>query len=246
MANAVGRKRGRCCAVSQGLCAARVAAAGGGGGPAGLTVDLQKITASPLELGATLGVGTQFNAFEMNAAGPLVSRTIQDDDGNGAVDILGQANAVPNAGMGFSYVKTAIGATVGFTLTSDDGTNVAQDVETYVWLPRVYLDVAAIPGAIDEAFIEGLSENELRADKGIARTGLFWTAAEYIWVAIPQAYNPTSSLDFLVGAFPGGFLLAQAGVSVTPNTPGGLPILYDVWRSIGAGVGAGFDITVSP
>ena len=242
-----GRRRGRdCCGVSQGLCVARVAAGGGGGGPAGLTVDLQKITPSPLELGATLPVGTQFNAFDMNAAGPLVTRTIQDDDGNAAVDILGQANAVPNAGMGFAYVKTAIGATVNFTLAANDGTSSAQDVEQYVWLPRVYLGVAAIPGATDEAFIESLGETELRADKGIARTGLFWTAAEHIWVAFPQSYNPTDSLDFLVGAFPGGFLLDTAGVSRTPNTPGGLPILYDVWRTIGAGVGVGFDITVSP
>jgi len=219
---------------------------GGGGGPAGLTIDLIKITPSPLELGAVLVIGTQFNTVESNAAGPLVSATIQDDDGNGPVNILGQTDPVPNAGMGFAYVKTAIGATVDFTYTADDGTTVAADVERYTWLPRVYMGVAALPGAINEAFVEGLAENELRADKGIARTGQFWTAGEYIWVALPQAFNPTSSLDFLVGAFPGGFLLAQAGVSVTPNTVSGVPILYDVWRSIGAGVGVPFNITVSP
>lgn len=218
----------------------------GGGGPAGLSVDLIKITPSPLELGAILPVSTQFNSVVSNPAGPLVSKTIQDDDGNGAVNVLGQVDPIPNAGMGFSYTKTVIGDTVSFTLTADDGTTVAQDVETYTWLPRVYMGVAAIPGAINEAFIEGLAESELRADKGIVRTGQFWTVGEYIWVAFPQAFNPTSSLDFLVGLLPGGFMLAQAGVSVTPNTPNGVPVLYDVWRSIGAGLGVNFNIQVSP
>lgn len=239
------RGKGCGCCVSNGLCAARVAAAAGAGGPAGLTVDLQKITASPLELGAILPVGTQFNAFEMNAAGPLVTRTIQDDDGNGAVDILGQLNPVPNAGMGFSYSKTAIGATVDFTLTEDDGTTVATDVEQYVWLPRIYNGVAAIPGAINEAFIEGLANSQLLPSRAHAQPGQFWTAAEYIWVAFPASFNPTTSLNFQVGAFPGGFLLAAAGVSVTPNTPNGVPILYDVWRSIGAGLGVPFDLIVT-
>ncbi len=220
---------------------------GGGGAPPSLfSNDLQKITPTPLELGAVLPVGTQFNAFEFNAAGPLVARTIQDDDGNAAVDILGQANAVPNAGMGFSYSKTAINDQVAFTLTSDDGSDVATDVETYAWLPRVYMGVAAIPGAVNEAFVEALGESELRNDKGISRTAQFWTAAEHIWVAFPQAFNPTSSLDFLVGAFPGGFTLDTAALAITPNTPNGVPVLYDVWRSIGAGVGVPFDITVAP
>ena len=209
-------------------------------------VDLQKITASPLELGAILPAGTQFNAFESGAAGPLVTRTITDDDGNPAVNILGQANPVPTAGMGFSYSKAAIGDTVDFTLFADDGTNTDTDVEQYVWLPRVYLGVDAIPGAINEAFIESLVESELRADKGIARTGLTWTAGEYIWVAFPDAFNPTDSLDFLVGIFPGGFQLEASAVSVTPNTPNGVPITYDVWRSVGAGLGLVVDITVSP
>ncbi|HEU03196.1 hypothetical protein LCGC14_0273560 [marine sediment metagenome] len=239
------RKR---CGISQGLCAARVAAAAGGA-PAGpvLTVDLQKITASPLELGAILPVGTQFNAFEMDAAGALVTRTIQDDDGNGAVDILGEANPVPNAGMGFSYEKTTIGGQVTFTYVADDGTTVAQDTEQYLWLPRIYLGVEPIPGAVDEAFIEALVESELRGDKGIARTGITWTTGEYIWIAFPQAFNPTDVLDFLIGVFPGGFLLDTVGVAVTANTAGSpVPILYDVWRSTGAGIGLLVDVSVTP
>ena len=209
-------------------------------------MNLIKITPSPLELGAELPVGTQFNTVENNAAGPLVAATIQDDDGNGPVNILGQADPVPNAGMGFSYQKTNIGDTVDFTYTADDGTTVAQDVEQYVWYPRVYMGVAPIPGAVNEAFVESLSESDLLPNKGFSRTGQFWNIGEYIWFAFPQAFNPTSSLDFLVGLLPGGFGLDTAGVSVTPNTPGGVPILYDVWRSFGAGLGVAFDITVAP
>lgn len=249
MSNSVGRKRGRCCAISQGLCASRVAAAGGGGAPPAMTVDLQKNTASPLELGAELPATLDFDAFEFNAAGPLVSRTIQDDDGNGAVDILGQANAVPNAGMGFTYTKTAIGETVDFTLTADDGTTVAQDVEQYVWLPRVYYGVDAIPGAVNEAFIEALAGSQLLPSKAFGPEPLTWTGGEYIWVAFPQAFNPTDPLDFLVqiggSGFPGNFVLDTAGVSVTPNTPNGVPILYDVWRSTGSGSGLAVALSVS-
>lgn len=228
---------------------------GSGGGPAApagdpLSVDLVKITPGPLELGAELPASLQFNAFEFDAAGALILRQIQDDQGNGPVDILGQANPVPTLGMGVVYTKTGIGEQVQFTYTADDGSNVAQDTEAYTWLPRVYFGVDAIPGAINEAFVEALTDSELRADKGITRNGVTWTAGEYLWVAFPQAFNPTSPLDFLVtiggGGFPGGFILAQAGVSVTPNTPNGLPILYDVWRSTGSGTGLVVDVAVSP
>ena len=230
----------------RGVCGGSGGGPGGGGGAPVFSVDLVKITPSPLELGAVLPIGLQFNTIETSPAGPLVSASIQDDDGNPAVDILGQVDPVPNAGMGFSYTKTAIGGTVDFTYAANDGATNAQDVERYVWLPRVYLGVAAIPGVIDEAFVEALPQNEIRADKGISRASVWWAAGQYVWVAFPQAFNPTTTFDFLIGAFPGGFLLAQAGVSVTPNTPSGVPILYDVWRSIGSGVGAVVDVVVSP
>lgn len=225
---------------------------GGGGGapPVTMVIDLIKITASPLELGAELPVTLTFNTTVAGEDGPFVSRTVQDDDGNPAVDILGDADPVPTGGMGFVYTKTLIGGTVDFTYTADDGTDVAIDVEQYVWLPKVYAGVAAVPGLVDETFIEALPQNELRADKGIVRTGLTWTLSEYIWVAFPQAYNPTVLTDFLVtiggAGFPGGFVLDTAGVSVTPNTPNGIPALYDVWRSTGSGTGLVVDLTVSP
>lgn len=231
-------------------CLAAGPGGGGGGTPPPLSVNLAKITPSPLELGAVLPAGTQFNASEVNVDGALTVRTIQDDDGNPAVDILGQANPVPNAGMGFSYTKTAIGDTVTFTYFAQDLSNNDSDQEVYTWLPRVYQGVAAIPGAIDEAFIEALAESELRADKGISRNGVVWTAGEYLWWAFPQAFNPTTALDFLItlggSGFPGAVILAQAGVSVTPNTPNGVPVLYDVYRSTGAGLGLTVDTQVTP
>jgi hypothetical protein len=235
---------------SRGVCGGSGGGPGGPPSPAPFSVDLVKITPSPLELGASLPVTVDFNTIEINQSGPLLSAQIADDDGNPPVNILGQVDPVPTGGMGYSYVKTAIGATVDFTYTADDGSGPEQDVEQYVWLPRVYLGVAAIPGAVNEAFIEGLSDSELRADQGIDRTGVVWTAGEYIWVAFPQAFNPTAALDFLVtiggSGFPGGFLLDTAGVSVTPNTPSGVPLLYDVWRSTGAGLGLTVDVAVSP
>jgi hypothetical protein len=217
--------------------------------PVTLTIDLIKITPSPLELGAELPATLTFNTSKAGEDGPFVSRTIQDDDGNAAVDILGDADPVPTGGMGFVYTKTVIGDTVDFTYTADDGTDVANDVEQYVWLPRVYAG-SALVGVTNEAFIEALAESELRADKGIARTGLTWGNGENLWVAFPQAFNPTNLLDFLVtiggAGFAGGFVLDTAGVSVTPNTTNGVPLLYDVWRSTGTGLGLTVDLTVSP
>ena len=243
-------RRGNCCGVSQGLCVARVAAGGGGGGtPTPMTVSLTKITPSPVELGAELPVGLQFTAMEANAAGALVTRTIQDDQGNPAVDILGQGNPTPAAGMGVVQTKTLIGEQVAYTYQANDGTTMAQDVETYTWLPRVYAGVATA-AVINEGFIEALAESELRADRGIDRAGLAWALGDHIWVAFPQAFNPTTGLEFSLqiggAGFPGGFVLDTAGVSVTPNTPNGVPLLYDVWRSTGTGIGLSVDLTVDP
>jgi hypothetical protein len=219
------------------------AGGGGGGGPAALSVDLVKVTADPLELGADL-VSPQFNAF-VTGGNPLTLEEIIDTDGNASEDILGLLNPVT---MPYTYTRNAIGGLVDFMLSADDGTGVVMDTERYLWQPRVYLGVAAA-GVVDEAFVEALAENELRADKGISRLAQTWTAGQFIYVAIPQAYNPTDPLDFLVtiggSGFPGGFVLDTAGLAITPNTPGGVPILYDVWRSSGAGIGLLVDIAVS-
>ena len=223
-----------------------MAAAPGGGAPAPgvLTVDLVPLVPQILELGATLNNPT-FNLLEAGG-GALTSRTVQDNDGNPAQNALGQSNPFT---MPFPYVKTGVGNTVVFTYQADDGGGVKQDQETFTWLPRVYAGVAAA-GTVNEAFIEALAESELRADRGIDRNGLVWTAGQFVWVAFPQAFNPTTGLEFLLkiggAGFPGGFVLDTAGVSVTPNTPGGVALLYDVWRSTGSGTGLTVDLQVSP
>lgn len=210
------------------------------------TVNLVPLVPLIYELGADV-INPTFNLLEGGAIGPLILRTVTDDDGNPPQNFLGVPNPVT---MPFTYNKAAIGGSVAFDYTADDGSGPVSDIETFLWQPRVYFGVAPVPGAVNEAFIEGLSDSELRADRGIDRTGVVWTAAEYLWVAFPQAFNPTVGTDFLVtvggAGFPGGFLLDTAGVSVTPNTPGGVPILYDVWRSTGSGIGLTIDLTVSP
>jgi len=216
---------------------------GGGGGPAPLSATLLRLEADPLELGAEL-VNPQFTAAT-SGGGVLILKTLADDDGNATTDILGAPNPVTKP---FTYSKTAIGAQVLFTLSADDGGGVVIDSKAHTWQPRVYLGVTAV-AAVNEAFVEALAESEIRADKGIARAGITWTAGQAIYVAFPQAFNPTDPLDFLVqiggGGFPGGFVLDTAGVSVTPNTVNGTPILYDVWRSTGLGTGLAVDVTVS-
>jgi len=221
-------------------------AGGGGGGPSPLSVNLVKLSPDPVEVGADL-VNPQFNASK-SGGGSLTVFTLADDDGNPVQDIL--AGSDPRT-MPFTYNKSVIGAQVVFTLVGEDGSSVAQDQETHTWLPRVYLGIEPIPGAINEAFVEALAENELRADKGISRTGLTWAAGEYIWVAFPSSFGPASPTDFLISVggsgFPGGMVQVAAGLNVTPNTPSGVPIPYDVWRSTGAGVGVGgVSVDVTP
>ena len=223
---------------------------GGGGLPAGLSVDLQKITPDPIELGAEL-TALMFNLVASGAVGPLITRTIADDDGNPVEDVLGDGDPAPTAGMPNTYSKTLIGETVVFTGSVDDGTGAVQDQETYTWLPRVFFGVAAIPGGgVNEAFVEGLSDSELRADKGISRNGVAWTATEYLWVAFPAGFNPTALTDFLISVggagFPGGFILDTAALAITPNTPNGIPANYDVWRSTLAGTGLVVDFALTP
>lgn len=220
----------------------------GGGGPPvvpPLSVTITPLDALVQEVGAEL-VNPQFNLAEANVDGALTLRAVTDDDGNPAQNFLAQPNPVT---MPFTYSENVIGTTRSWTYNADDGRGIASDVATITFLPRVYHGVAAIPGAINEAFVEALAENELRADKGITRNGIVWTAGQYLWWAFPQAFNPTDPTDFLVtlgGGFPGAVILAAAGVSVTPDTPNGVPILYDVWRSTGAGLGLAVDTAVTP
>lgn len=215
---------------------------GGGGGAAPLMASLMRLEPDPVELGAEL-VNPTFTAAT-SGGGVLTSKTLGDDDGNATTDILGDPNPVTAP---FTYSKTVIGDTVQFTLTADDGGGAVMSSVVHTWLPRVYLGVAT-PAAIDEAFIEALAESELGADKAIARAGLTWGSGDRIYVAFPQVF-PAAPLDFLAqiggSGFPGGFELDTAGVSVTPNTPNGVPVLYDVWRSTGTGLGLAVDVTVS-
>lgn len=219
---------------------------GGGGGTTPLMVDLILLEPDPIELGAEL-VNPTFNA---NTAGgdPLTLKELLDTDGNPATDILGAPNPVTKP---FTYTRTAIGGFVDFTLRADDGNGIVTDTERHNWAPRVYLG-SAVPAAVDEAFIEALAESELRiADKGIARAGIAWGTGERLYVAFPSGFGPADPLDFLVqiggSGFPGGFEEDPASpVSVTPNTPNGVPLNYDVWRSVGTGLGLSVDVTVSP
>lgn len=118
-----------------------------------------------------------------------------------------------------------------------------------IGLPHTYAGVAPIPASIDEAFVEGLTNSVQGTDKAISVPGVTWTAAEYIWVAFPSAFNPTQDQDFLISVlglgFPGAFVLAANSILISTPESGAPPISYDVWRSAGAGLGLVVDLDVT-
>ncbi len=197
---------------------------GGAAPPAGFTASLTGLFATPLEIGANL-ISPTFTA----SYSPVATETfaeLSDDDGNPTQNIRGFPNPVT---MPFTYTRTTIGGTVTWTLTANDGGPNDTDQVTATWLPAVYRGVDASAALSTEADIEGLATKALASDK--TGTFIFSPVTQYIYIAFPQAYNPTSPFDFVVNGFPGGFILQASGVNVTANTPGAPALLYDLWRS---------------
>jgi hypothetical protein len=194
---------------------------GGGGGP--FTATLTPLFATTLEIGAPLN-SPQFNAAYIPAA-TETSATLQDDQGNGPVSILGLLNPVTFA---FNNQENANGAQVAFTLNAGDGVNNDSDQVIATWQPRVYWGLDASAALATEGDIEGLSNSNLQGDKGLSES--LTPTNEYIYYGFPTAYA-ASPLDFQFGAFPGGFIQVVASVLVTAGTAGAPAQTYQLWRS---------------
>jgi hypothetical protein len=198
---------------------------GGGGPPSPFTATLSPLFTTTLEIGAILN-NPQFNATYSPAA-TETSASLQDDQGNGPVSVLGLLNPLTFA---FANQKSANGDTVLFTLQAGDGVNFDNDVVTATWYPRIYWGVDANPALGSEADIEGLANSSLQGSRALSTT--LAPVNQFIYFAMPTAYGPTSGLNFQFGTFgPGGFVQQVASVAVTANTAGAPVQTYELWRS---------------
>ena len=114
-------------------------------------------------------------------------------------------------------------------LSVDDGTGLPASLDSksyninFYW--KVHWGKAVIPGAINSAFILGLSDESLQGDANLDFT-LSTASTEYIWIAAPSSYG-----DLLIkaGGFIGGF---ESKVIVSHSNGSGAPAEnYNVYRS---------------
>jgi hypothetical protein len=218
----------------------------GGSGPApptGIQVALASVGATVLEIGAQ-SVNPTFNQTESNVTAPITVRTLADNDGNPAQNILGLPNPLT---MPFSYQKNPIGSTVQFTgSATDSAPSSDSDQVNYTWLPRVWYGLSVNPGLTTEAQIEALANSALQSDKGLTYN-VVGAVNEYVYYAWPQVYGAYAPLDFQIGPFPGGFIdqLSGGTVNLTANTPGAPTNAYVLARSTNPLTGS-FTVTVQP
>ena len=206
--------------------------------PGGFQVFLAKLGPDPLEIGANL-VNPQFNLTDINAAGPLIARSILDDDGNPLQNFLAVLDPLT---MPFTYVRNGIGTTVGFLGSEDDGGGPQTDSETHTWLPRAFYGRSANPALITEAGIEALPQSSLETGRAINFTSS--PTNEFIYYCWPTVYGAFSPLIFQIGPFPGGFI-PLGTVLLTANTPGAPINSYEIARSTNLLTGVNIAVAVS-
>jgi len=109
-----------------------------------------------------------------------------------------------------TYLKTANNDSQSFTLEATEDGDTDSTGTAISWRPRTMYDVSNDPGPYDEAFIEGLANQQLDNNRATTFT-VNAGAGEYIFYCYPDAYGAAT---FFVGGFEGGFSLV-ATTSVT-------------------------------
>jgi len=170
-----------------------------------------------IELGDTL----TNPSFTASYSLPPTVVSVQDDQGGASLDVSSTPTAFIYAGV---YTKTTYGNTVTWSMNANDASQADVSAAIAKWVQRLYYGVAALPGAINETFVEGLSNNPLADTKTRTFTETAG-ALDYIWYCYRSAYGPAT---FTVGGFTGGFTLV-ATIPIT-NAFGVLETYY-VYRS---------------
>jgi hypothetical protein len=185
---------------------------------------------SPVEL----GVNVTDPAFTASYNQTPASATL--DDGSGALALVTPFTAFAYDGLGplpaRGYTSSAINHVVTWTLhATNSGGNSTSASHSVQWEPRVYFDIATVPGAYDETFIKSLTNNSLAA--AFARTIAFGAGGgtKHLFYAFPTAFGtPTRFLDVNTG-FGIPFSKVASAVALTNAFSVVVPGGYDIWMS---------------
>lgn len=177
-----------------------------------------------VEIGSTIS-SPQFSASYTRA--PVVA-SLYDDQGNSAINVLGQPNPLT---LPYNYTFTGIGTQVAITLAANEsGGPTRTGTASLTWLPRVFFGTG-IAGGNSEAFIEALASSALAS--GRARTfSVAAGATDKIYYAFPQSFGAAT---FFIGGFEGGFL-SPSIINVTNSL--GITLAYYLYESAQAGLGS--------
>lgn len=177
-----------------------------------------------VEIGQSI-IDPTFNATYVG--GTPTSASLADNDGNPPQDVLGVPNPIARL---FTYLKTALNASVDFTLTADDGSGPEVDIEKSHWQGRAWWGTGAAGGST-EAFIKALANDAL--DNNRQRTFTVNAGVgEKIYYAYPSAHGAAT---FTVGGFEGGFL---PGVTISLTNAFGVTLDYLLYESAVSGLGS--------
>lgn len=122
------------------------------------------------------------------------------------------------------------GTSYTYQIQVSDGVQNPLATRAITFLNNLYVGDANAPGSINSAFVNTLTKN-LQASR--ARSYVSNAAgSQYAWYACRSALGTPV---FVVNGFPGGFMLAAAGVAVTNLS--GFTENYDVYRSVNPGIG---------
>jgi len=135
------------------------------------------------------------------------------------------------------YNGLTIGSQQVFNLIASEtgGPNLTSTL-TALWQPRAFWGAAAVPGAYDEAFIEGLSDSALVPSR-VFSPGFSAGVLQKCYWCQPSVFGGVPS-DFKNAASGFAFGVSKVAAGVVITNPFGVALPYDVFESDVAGLGA--------
>lgn len=159
-------------------------------------------------------------AFTASYTSTPTTVTIHDTQNATPATVTLPATSFTRTGV---YVFSGLGTTKTFTLTANNATTSDTDTATYTTAQRVYYG-AAVPGTLNEAFMEALSSSVLKTSRS-GSYGFTVAAGERCWLVLPTAMGtPTIVIDNFTTVF------TSLGTANNTNASG-VVIGYTFWAS---------------